>query len=372
MNSPYTDRQARAFWRTGVSEQHPLTIGDLYRKKFSIAPDDKIATAGSCFAQHIAKNLNGRGYQVLDVEPAPRGMDAETAKQFGYGLYSGRYGNIYTTRQLLQLACECFGVATPQNVVWEKDGRYYDALRPSVEPQGLDSVEEVLLHRKSHVQFVRRMFRAMNLFVFTFGLTEAWVDKRDGTVYPTAPGTIAGSFDPEIYEFKNFTFMEVMNDFLRFRELIMRRNPGVKFLVTVSPVPLTATAGDEHVLAATTYSKSVLRAVAGELAQTLENVDYFPSYEIIASPFSRGFFYESNLRSVAPAGVANVMRIFFEAHGGAERIEGEAAGDEVQAAAPTRAAARAARIRARGLAQGAKADDVVCEEALMEAFNRHA
>jgi hypothetical protein len=353
MDSPYTGLPARAFWRTGVSEQNPLTITDLYRRKFEIGFKDKIVTAGSCFAQHIAKNFTAHGYRVVNAEPAPEGLDAETAKKFGYGVYSARYGNIYTPRQLLQLTQESFGAAAPQHIVWKKNGRYYDALRPSVEPEGLDSPEEVLLHRKGHLTAVRRMLRGMDLFVYTFGLTEAWVDKRDGTVYPTAPGTIAGTFDPALFEFKNFTFSEVMADFLHFRQFVLKRNPKARFLVTVSPVPLTATASNEHVLAATTYSKSVLRAVAGELAQRFEDIDYFPSYEIIASHFSRGFFYENNLRSVHSAGVENVMRIFFEAHGVAPKPE--AVVPKVKSGAKPKAIQ----------------EDVVCEEILMEAFNKH-
>lgn len=374
MRSPYTDLPARAFWRTGVSEQNPLTVSDLYRRKFEISPQDRIATAGSCFAQHIARNFTAHGYRVIDAEPPPAGLDAEAAKSFGYGIYSARYGNIYTTRQLLQLTHESFGRISRQDIVWEKDGRYYDALRPSVEPEGLESPEEVLLHRKSHLAAVRRTFAAMDLFVFTFGLTEAWVDRKDGTVFPTAPGTIAGSFDPERYEFRNFGFDEVMGDFLRFRQIVLRRRPGVKFLVTVSPVPLTATAGQEHVLAATTYSKSVLRAVAGELAHKFDDVDYFPSYEIIASPFARGFFYENNLRSVHPAGVENVMRIFFAAHGSArpEPGQGQDKPDGVPSTvASTDATQAQPPAHVPSALHTAGKDDVVCEEILMEAFNKH-
>ncbi|WP_428660504.1 GSCFA domain-containing protein [Reyranella sp.] len=56
-------------------------------------------------------------------------------------------------------------------------------------------------------------------------------------------------------------------------ERTKRRRPGVRFLLTVSPVPLKASASQNHVLAATTYSKSVLRAVAGQLADTYDDVD---------------------------------------------------------------------------------------------------
>ena len=121
-------------------------------------------------------------------------------------------------------------------------------------------------------------------------------------------------------------------------------------LITVSPVPLTATASDQHVLVATMYSKSVLRAVAGQLYADHRDLDYFPSYEIIAAHPSRGFFFEGNLRSVSPAGVETVMRSFFSEHGGGT----------------------SGRRKGRGGAPAAEGagEDVVCEEILLEAFAR--
>ena len=343
MKNPYAGLPSSRYWKTGVSDQHPFTIEDLYKKKFNLTPDMQIATAGSCFAQHIGTNLKRSGYRVLDLEPAPRAMSPQTALKYGYGIYSARYGNIYSARQLLQLAKEAFGEGSPVDAIWEKDGRYYDALRPAVEPTGLSSRDEVLQHRAAHLANVRSMLTQMNLFIFTLGLTEAWVHRESGTVYPTAPGTIAGTFDPAVYEFKNFRYGEVLSDMLEFREFIRGKNPSVKFLLTVSPVPLTATATDNHVLVATTYSKSVLRGVAGELSETFKDVDYFPSYELIASPFSRGFFYSPNLRSVEANGVQSVMRVFFDQHK-AKLVKG----------APSEVAP--------GL------DDVMCEEVLLEAF----
>ena len=41
-------------------------------------------------------------------------------------------------------------------------------------------------------------------------------------------------------------------------------NPKARLVLTVSPVPLAATASGSHVLPATIYSKSVLRAAAQE------------------------------------------------------------------------------------------------------------
>jgi GSCFA family len=364
--SPYSDLPSNRFWRSGVTEEHPLSVKDLYRKKFEIDRTTRVVTAGSCFAQHIGRRLKDRGFGVLDHEPPPPGVSSETAQRFGYDIYSARYGNIYLVRQLLQLVREALGQWQPTDVIWTKENRFYDALRPNVEPDGLDSVDELQAHRSQHLAAVRRLLSEGDLWVFTLGLTEGWVHRESQTVYPTAPGTIAGSYDPDIHAFKNFTFSEILEDFLEFRTLVHAANPAARFLLTVSPVPLTATASDDHVLVATTHSKAVLRAVAGQLSSELDDVDYFPSFEIIASPWSRGFFYESTLRSVSAAGVDAVMRIFFAEH--------DPQGTAVTAAIPAddRVRRREARIQQRrAMRRAAKSrEDVVCEESMLEAFSK--
>ena len=308
--SPYENLPSSAFWRPAVAEQSPWETG-IYRKRFEITRETKVATAGSCFAQHIATWMRRDGFNVLDVEPSPQFLRGKPLLSFGYGLYSARYGNIYTVRQLLQLAQESLGRFDPGDIVWAKGDQYIDALRPNVEPEGLPSPEIVRQHRADHLRQVALLLAKTDLFVFTFGLTEAWVHRELGTVYPTAPGTIAGTFSDDTFVFKNFTFSEIKADFVAFRELLKTLNANVKFLVTVSPVPLTATASGKHVLAATVYSKSVLRAVVGELYDEFDDVDYFPSYELIGTPFTRRSFYHDNLREVRKEGVETAMRNFW-------------------------------------------------------------
>jgi hypothetical protein len=350
MNSPYESLPPEAFWRTGVAGRKPDAIPGLYKKKFSIDRSSRIATAGSCFAQHIAHHLRQREYKVLDMEPAPPSLSSDLAREYGYGIYSARYANIYTTRQLLQLAREAYGKYEPADAVWTKDGRFYDALRPSVEPHGYATADEVHDHRRHHLKMVRRLIASTDVFVFTLGLTEAWIHTASGTVYPTAPGTIAGQYDPEIYHFHNFGFREVYADLCAFCDLAVEKNSGIRFLFTVSPVPLTATASGDHVLAATVFSKSILRAVAGELFHERENVDYFPSYEIITSAASKGKYFERNLRQVRTKGVDAVMKTFFAEHDDRPI----AVDDEKRSARPSD--------------EEIEGDDVVCEELLLEAF----
>lgn len=353
--SPYADLPADAFWRTGVAAFDGEVPANLYRRKWPIAKDEPIATAGSCFAQHIGRRLRAEGFRVLDLEPPPPGLPSTEHTAFGYAMYSARYGNIYTVRQLLQLAEEAFGLRSVEPPVFEQEGRYFDALRPAVEPEGLDSEAEVKAHRRQHLDSVRAMFETMDLFIFTFGLTEAWLDRLTGTVFGMAPGTIAGTFDPDRHVFRNFTFAEIVSDFRAFRDLIRDHRPhaGPRFLLTVSPVPLTASYSGQHVLPATIYSKSVLRAAAGEISAACSDVDYFPSYEIIATPWNRTQYYGANRRSITSAGVSAVMEVFLKAHGEGPvaQLDGE----------------MAPANRAPDLAWDD--DDVTrCEEALLAAF----
>lgn len=355
---PYSDLPAASYWKSAVGERHFTDLEALYTPKFLIGRGDRIAVAGSCFAQHVGRNLKAQGFNVLDKEPAPEPLSTDVARNYGYGIYSARYGNIYTARQLLQLLRDSAEGATRDEDFWRRGGRVFDALRPNVEPAGFDSHEEAVLHRRAHLGNVGRLLAETDVFIFTLGLTETWENTETGVVYPTCPGVMAGEFDAAKYRFVNYGFPEILADMVALRDLLKAINPALKMLLTVSPVPLTATASGDHVLVATTYSKSVLRAVCGTITAMFEDVDYFPSYELIASPAARGFFYEPNLRSINRNGVAMVMSQFLGAH--------VPKGEEARPAADRRE--RAADRTPRGKAKRERRKDVVCEEELLEAF----
>jgi hypothetical protein len=67
---------------------------------------------------------------------------------------------------------------------------------------------------------------------------------------------------------------------------------------------------DRSVLVSTTYSKSVLRVAAEEVAAAHPGVSYFPSYEVITGNYTRGAYFAEGLRDVTEAGVQHVMRLF--------------------------------------------------------------
>ena len=317
---PYKTLPDKAFWKRAVAgpaagDVDPVGVFDL-----RITQQTKVATAGSCFAQHIARYLSNSGYNYFVAEPGHPIVPASIRARNNYGLFSARYGNIYTARQLLQLFKRAFGQFTPAEGVWkEADDVFLDPFRPSTQPGGFVSAEEMAIDRRQHLAAVRTMFETLDVFVFTLGLTECWRSKDDGAVFPLCPGVEGGSFDPQRYEFYNQPVEDVIADLTEFREALAAVNPAANIVFTVSPVPLVATAQPgENVLSATTYSKSVLRVAAETIRRRFENVHYFPSYEIITGAFNRGAYYAPDLRNVVETGVAHVMKLFMaHATGGA-------------------------------------------------------
>ena len=304
----------RSFWMRTVAGKDSLNEFNWYRKKFDLGAR-RIATAGSCFAQHIGRFLRQSGFRYLDTEPPPAFLDEESRGRFGYGMYSARYGNIYTSRQLLQLFQRAYGEFVPKESAWPRDGGFVDPFRPTIESEPLASADEVERLRGWHLARVREVFENAGVFIFTLGLTEAWESAEDGAVFPLVPGTAAGGvFDQSRYRLLRLDYIDVLRDLREFIKKVRAVNGRIRFILTVSPVPLLATASGDHVAVATTDSKSILRAVAGELSRKHRFVDYFPAYEIIASPVSRGKYFNSDLRSVSPEGVNRVMAHFLAEH----------------------------------------------------------
>lgn len=309
--SPYANLHPHQSWRNAVAAPAASDVDPVVATRFKLAPGDRVASVGSCFAQHISRRLKSAGLNYLVTEQAPVGVSAADAERRGFYMFSARYGNIYSARQLDQLFARALGDGRFVEAPWRRDdGRLADPFRPSVEPDGFADEAALRASERTHLAAVRDMMEQLDVLVFTLGLTEAWRAKGSGAVFPTAPGVAAGEWDAAAYEFVNFSVEDVVADIVSAFDKVRQLNVRARFILTVSPVPLIATYEQRHVLQATTYSKSVLRTAADIVRQRYADVDYFPSFEIVSSTFTRGAYFEPDLRSVTPAGVDHVMRLF--------------------------------------------------------------
>ena len=366
---PYVGLPDRQIWRTDPGIEAPEAFDPVSDVPFAITPQDRVVTAGSCFAQHLGHRLAGAGFGFHVTEPVHPMIPEEIGRRYGYGLFSARYGNVYTPRQLLQLWQRAYGLFVPKAEAWPlaPDGagpRVVDPFRPRIQPEGFVSEAELAADREVHLAAVRRAVEEADVFAFTLGLTEAWEDARDGAVFPIAPGVAGGRWTPGEVRFRNFDVAETEADLMAALEFLRARNPDVRIVLTVSPVPLAATYEDRHVAVSTALSKAVLRVAAESARARLAGCAYFPSFEIITSPHTRARYYEPDRREVRHAGVTHVMRLFLRHFGGVEDLEATAkAARRAKRRAEREGPAGEARTHMERMERGLEA---ICDESAID------
>jgi hypothetical protein len=332
-------------------------VDPVVSAKFKIGPHDRVATAGSCFAQHIARHLRKSGFNYFVTETANPIVPGSAVERFNYGIFSARYGNLYTTRQLVQTLKRAYGLFSPSEDVWiREDGRLLDPFRPQIQPNGFASAAEYCADRLQHYAAIRRMIEQLDVFVFTLGLTETWTALSDGSVFPICPGVAGGAFDSSKHKFVNFGVTDVVADLHEALGFIIERNAQARFILTVSPVPLVATAEMRSALVSTTYSKSVLRVAAEEVSSAYASVAYFPSYEVITGNHARGRYFAEDLRSVTEEGVSHVMRLFMRHY--THKVAGTAPDPDRAGVVTTNDAALTSQL--------ANVTSVICDEEVLD------
>lgn len=302
---PYNGLPEKAFFRNDT-----LRRGDLAFQPdqvLSLTPATRVMSAGSCFAARIADFIRTSGITYLTAEDRIAADDA--VREETPNIFSLRYGNIYTTRHLMQLLQRATGelsVAPP--VAQDANGRYRNLLRPSVLSYASPTL--LIADDAAHLRNVAAMIRDANVFIFTLGLTETWIEMQTGLALPSTPGCGHGAFDPARHQFHNASLEEVVDELQQSVDLLRRLNSSLHVLLTLSPVPLVATYTPVSAVEATFYSKSLLRQAIAIACASRSNVSYFPSYEIITNPHVIAQNFQADMRSISDAGVARVMAHF--------------------------------------------------------------
>lgn len=279
-------------------------------------PQDTVFTIGSCFAERIRIALSE---QEIRVGPPTHKIPI---KEDRYRIDSlptrphMNYYNSFTIRQEFERHIGAWEQAPddywtlPRDQIWSAgEPIYQDPYRRAIFGRSPEDLREAVEHCDVAID---SGLRAATVFFITLGMTEVFRNKASGAIACQKPGYARGAGEDET-EFHLSTYEENLNNMLRVVEIINRINPLARIVVTVSPVALARTFTDQDILSANTESKSVLRAVLGELSRCCENVTYFPSYEIVMTnaPFS---FREDDGRHVADWVVSQIVSTFLSAH----------------------------------------------------------
>ena len=211
----------------------------------------------------------------------------------------------------MQLLQRALGKIENEELVWKKGNNWFDPFRPSIQPSGYMNKNELINERRSHLKQVEYLFKNLDLFIFTLGLTETWLTSKNQFALPICPGGKYGKFNDEDYSFKNLSVNENIKSLELFIEIVKSINTSAKILLSVSPIPIAATMSNKHVIQASTYSKSNLRVVCEEICNNHRNVEYFASYEIITNTCNSNRYFLDDKRNVSTEGVNHVMKTFF-------------------------------------------------------------
>jgi hypothetical protein len=279
--------------KPGRSAKERLTTGSFIdldlKPKFKIQRDWPIFTMGSCFAREVENTLVRLGLPVLlnnHGVPAEAYDSWDEEKGTGGGVQRGRLSrgalNKYNTHSM---AHEIRRVVLDEK--YENEGlielardKWFD---PHASGLRLAPLEQALKTRATIHAAMAEVKKAKIVFM-TLGLTETWLDADTGLAMNVHPGASWLAKMPNRWQFVNYDYTEMLNEMIGLISLIRETcYSDMHFIVTVSPVPLGATAKNTDVVVANSGSKAVLRAVADDLQQRFEFVDYCPSYEYVAT-----------------------------------------------------------------------------------------
>jgi len=275
-----------AGWR--MSQRAPVDVH--VAPKFRLSPADAIFTMGSCFARNVEANLVKLGAHVLLKDfDFPMHLFDQGHSKFESLINSPRRSNLvrsvlnkYTPLSMLNeferiLAPEKFRDPFKGLIQVDVD-KWAD---PHIKNTRMLSLNDALLAR-AHIENATAKVTEATAVFLTLGFTETWLDSETGIVMNQAPKPVLIKKWPERFRFFNATHAEVLQSLEEMYCLITQRvRPDMKFIVTVSPVPLGTTFTEKDVISANTYSKSTLRSAVGEFCMRYANVDYYPSYEMV-------------------------------------------------------------------------------------------
>ena len=308
-SNPYKELQAHSFWNNFSKNNY--SIQSLPFVDNSIADVQKICSAGSCFAANIISYIEHSGLSYTRVETSNDSNNISSLEdKYGYNSFSAKYGHIYTVRHLKQLLQRALGVFFPLQPFWESsDNTFIDPFRPGLKyrSKSLEEFEEIT---KNHLNNTLKVFQQSDLFIFTLGLTELWCHKKDGAAYPSCPGTIAGEFNDEIYEFYNLSVEDIIEDLSTIKALLMQINPNLKIALSVSPVPLFATATNKHISIANNISKSTLILAVNNFIKNNSEIIYIPAFEAVLFCGEKSQNFEKDGRTVKREVISEIMESF--------------------------------------------------------------
>lgn len=302
--------------------------------------------------------LSERLPMVICTETAPAGASATLLSRYGYLGFSARTGEVGSLKAL-RLLFEAALAEAPVQVWQRSDGRYVDALRPTVEPEGLASIDEVRQLHEHHLLAIRRALAETEEVVLVLGGDPTGHDTVSGTSYVCVPN---GDFPRKLRDNiqPHFSDLDGMDDdFAAIWQVLRKLRPDVQItLALVPPMPgVTLSRAHQNQLVC-------LRTLVDEWVWRFGDVNYLPIWDAAMAKraVSEGDRWELAQSLMNPAGP------LYNTPVAAPEADNDDAAEDIMPPVSTDQARRKER-RARSRKNG-KVPSTICEDELLEAFSK--
>lgn len=150
---------------------------------------------------------------------------------------------------------------------------------------GHTSEKELWQHVNARCEEVSAFLPKTEWVIVTFGTALVYYLKETNRVVANCHKVPGQRFEKRL-----FSIDECIRTFRLTYDALKEINPGIKFILTVSPVRHT-----RETLETNSHSKALLRVAAGEICSKFLDVHYFPAYEIMMDDLRDYRFYEKDM-----------------------------------------------------------------------------
>jgi len=241
---------------------HFRTEIDIPYQGFRIRHQESILMIGSCFTENIGQYLQNAKFEV-NINP---------------------FGILYNPQSISQ----ALNIIQEKRLFSKGDLFQYDGLFHSYQHHGFfsnENAEQCLQKINNNIELASSQLLKTNVLFITFGTAYVYKLKKTGQIVGNCHKMPASEF--ERYRLDVRTIVNAWMDILK---KIKRFNPQIKVIFTVSPIRHLKDGAHENQL-----SKSILLLAIDELCKLLDDVHYFPSYEIVMDELRDYRFYDEDM-----------------------------------------------------------------------------
>ncbi len=221
-----------------------------------------VFSIGSCFSDNIGEKLQAFKFPVL----------------------SNPFGTVYNPVSLFQLLEFAMSGERPGEESYLK---HQGVFRNFHFHSDISATDEQEFRRRMDAAFeeTAQFLQKATVVIITFGTAVVYQLKRNGEIVANCHKV------PSDHFVKKMLFLQEITDaFTVFYQKLKQQNAGAKIILTVSPVRHL-----KETLEQNSLSKALLRVACGELSRTHDDVDYFPSFELMIDDLRDYRFYAADM-----------------------------------------------------------------------------